>query len=103
MSTFGTQADKTTWRLPLGFRFAGLHCGIRTDASRKDLAVVLSDTPASAPGVFTRNQVRAAPVRVCQERVPSRDIRGIVICSGNANAYTGSWINSAAGRDRPGR
>ncbi len=89
MSLLGTQADKNTWHLARGFRFAGLHGGVRSEPERKDLAVALSDPPASAAGVFTQNQVRAAPVRVCQERLPSRNVRGVVICSGNANACTG--------------
>jgi len=79
----------TTWHLAKGFRFAGLHCGIRPDPNRRDLALIVSDVPAAAAGVFTRNRVRAAPVRVCQERLPSSEVRGVVICSGNANACTG--------------
>lgn len=79
----------TTLYLARGFRFAGLHCGIRPDPDRRDLALIVSDRPASAAGVFTQNRVRAAPVRVCQERLPSDDVRGVVICSGNANACTG--------------
>src|SRR6185312_11345791 len=79
----------TTWHLAQGFRFAGLHCGIRPDPDRRDLALIVSDMPAAAAGVFTRNRVRAAPVRVCQERLPSDNVRGVVICSGNANACTG--------------
>ncbi|HWG42504.1 MAG TPA: bifunctional glutamate N-acetyltransferase/amino-acid acetyltransferase ArgJ [Gemmataceae bacterium] len=79
----------TTWHLAKGFRYAGLHCGIRPDPDRRDLALLVSDVPATAAGVFTRNRVRAAPVRVCQERLPSSEIRGVVICSGNANACTG--------------
>jgi glutamate N-acetyltransferase/amino-acid N-acetyltransferase len=75
--------------LPRGFRYSGVHCGIRSDPQRLDLALVLSDTPASAAGVFTQNQVVAAPVQVCRERLPRADARGIVICSGNANACTG--------------
>jgi glutamate N-acetyltransferase/amino-acid N-acetyltransferase len=74
---------------PHGYRFAGIHSGIRPDPVRRDLALVVSDVPATAAGVFTQNRVRAAPVRVCQERVPSDTIRGVVICSGNANACTG--------------
>jgi glutamate N-acetyltransferase/amino-acid N-acetyltransferase len=85
----GVATDPTSWHLARGFRFVGLHCGIRPDASRRDLAVAISDIPATAAGVFTRNRVRAAPVRVCQERVPRDDCRGVVICSGNANACTG--------------
>jgi glutamate N-acetyltransferase/amino-acid N-acetyltransferase len=75
--------------LAKGFRYAGLHCGIRPDPGRRDLALIVSDVPAAAAGVFTENCVRAAPVRVCQERLPSDSVRGIVICSGNANACTG--------------
>lgn len=80
----------TTLYLAKGFRFAGLHCGIRTDPNRRDLALIVSDAPAAAAGVFTQNQVRAAPVRICQERLPADDVRGIVVCSGNANACTGA-------------
>jgi glutamate N-acetyltransferase/amino-acid N-acetyltransferase len=77
------------WVLAEGYRFAGVHAGLRPDPARLDLALVLSDLPASAAGVFTRNRVRAAPVRICQERLPRADARGVVICSGNANACTG--------------
>jgi len=54
------------------------------------LALVISDSPASAAGVFTQNRVVAAPVRVCRERLPRPEARGVVICSGNANACTGA-------------
>jgi glutamate N-acetyltransferase/amino-acid N-acetyltransferase len=79
----------TNWHLARGYRFAGVHCGIRREPERRDLALIVSDRPASAAGVFTQNRVRAAPVRVCQERVPTDRARGVVICSGNANACTG--------------
>src|SRR5437588_10725389 len=77
------------WHLAKGDRYAGIHCGVRDGRARSDLALIVSDTPASAAGVFTQNRVRAAPVRVCQERLPRGDARAIVICSGNANACTG--------------
>src|SRR5579884_2702774 len=76
--------------LAKGFRYAGLHCGIRPDPERRDLALIVSDVPASAAGVFTQNRVRAAPVRLCQQRLPAADARGVVVCSGNANACTGA-------------
>jgi glutamate N-acetyltransferase/amino-acid N-acetyltransferase len=78
-----------TTALPRGFLFAGLHSGIRSDPTRRDLALIVSRTPASAAGVFTQNRVCAAPVQVSRQRVPSGSARGIVICSGNANACTG--------------
>src|SRR5260370_12185211 len=79
----------TNWHLARGYRYAGIHCGIRPDPERVDLALVVSDRPASAAGVFTQNRVVAAPVRICQERLPRADAAGVVICSGNANACTG--------------
>lgn len=88
-STENQMEVQMNWQLPLGFRFNGIHCGIREEKERKDLAVFLSDSPATAAGVFTSNRVKAAPVRVCQERLPARDIRAVVVCSGNANACTG--------------
>ena len=76
--------------LPKGYRFAGIHCGLRAnEPGRLDLALVVSDTPAAAAGVFTQNRVAAAPVHVCREWLPRADARGIVVCSGNANACTG--------------
>jgi glutamate N-acetyltransferase/amino-acid N-acetyltransferase len=78
-----------TWNLARGYRYAGIHCGLRPDPDRLDLALVVSDSPASAAGVFTQNRVTAAPVHVCRERLPRPDARGVVICSGNANACTG--------------
>jgi glutamate N-acetyltransferase/amino-acid N-acetyltransferase len=77
--------------LAQGFRFSGVACGIRPggDPLRRDLALVVSETPAAAAGAFTQNRVRAAPVRVCEERLPAADVRGVVVCSGNANACTG--------------
>src|SRR5262245_18081468 len=77
------------WRLAPGFRYAGVHCGIRPEPSRLDLALIVCDHPASAAGVFTQNRVCAAPGKVSCKRLPRGDARGIVICSGNASACTG--------------
>jgi glutamate N-acetyltransferase/amino-acid N-acetyltransferase len=75
--------------MPSGYRFAAVHSGVRTERERLDLALVVSDRPAAAAGVFTQNRVIAAPVRLCRERLPASDARGFVACSGNANACTG--------------
>ncbi len=75
--------------LPQGFRTAGLHCGIKGDLSRFDLALFVSDTPSTAAGVFTQNRVVGAPVKVDRERVPRETARAVIINSGNANACTG--------------
>jgi len=75
--------------LPSGFRAAGVHCGIKKDPAVLDLALFVSDLPASAAGVFTTNLVHGAPVKVSRSRVPRQAARGVVINSGNANACTG--------------
>ena len=75
--------------LARGFRYAGIVSGLRNEPDRRDLAVIISDSPATAAGVFTQNQVCAAPVHVSRDRLPSDQIRAVVICSGNANACTG--------------
>ena len=77
------------WHLASGYRYAGIVSGLRKEPDRRDLAVIVSDRPAAAAGVFTQNQVCAAPVQISRGRVPRADTRAIVICSGNANACTG--------------
>jgi len=71
-----------------GFVAAGIHCGIKM--AKKDLAILLSEVPAVAAGVFTKNIVAAAPVVVDKVQLSrSTFIRAIVVNSGNANAATG--------------
>src|SRR5580704_9014959 len=78
------------WTLAANYRFAGVAAGLRPkEPQRLDLALIVSDVPAAAAGVFTQNRVCAAPIHVCRQRLPSSAIRGVVICSGNANACTG--------------
>lgn len=73
---------------PMGFKATGKHIGIKK--VKKDIALLKSDVPAVAAGVFTRNIVRAAPV-VWNEKIISsgKKVRGLVVISGNANACTG--------------
>jgi glutamate N-acetyltransferase/amino-acid N-acetyltransferase len=75
--------------LPVGFRAAGLHCGIKKDPTLLDLALFASDRPCAAAGVFTTNLVHGAPVKVCKRRVPRDSARAVVMNSGNSNACTG--------------
>lgn len=77
------------WHLARGYRYAGIVAKLRSEPDRRDVAVIVSDAPATAAGVFTQNRVCAAPVQVSRQRLPRRDARAIVICSGNANACTG--------------
>lgn len=75
-----------------GFRAAGVHCDVRNKSDgRLDLALIHSDRPCSVAGVFTRNRMAAAPVRLCRKILSGgQTVRAIVVNSGNANACTGS-------------
>lgn len=74
--------------LPLGFRFGGVACGIKP-SGKKDLAIVSTDGPAVAAGVYTQNVVCAASIDWNRSITPSDQFRGVVVNSGNANACTG--------------
>ena len=71
-----------------GFLFAGLHSGIKP--FKKDLALVVSETPCAAAGALTINKAKAAPVVDCERRLPMTGVRAVLINSGNANALTGA-------------
>lgn len=75
---------------PAGFRAAGLHCGIKA-SGKPDLALLVSDVPATAAAVFTTNMAQAAPVLVSQEHLAASGgrARAVVTNSGCANACTG--------------
>jgi len=75
---------------PVGFRAAGVACGIKK-AGHLDLALIVSDRPASSAAVFTLNKAQAAPVLVSKARLAASGGRGrvVVINSGCANACTG--------------
>ena len=82
---------------PNGFLASGVSCGIKALGKGKgtgggglrDLAVIYSEVPTTVAGMFTTNQVCAAPVTLTQSRVSSGTARAIVVNSGNANACTG--------------
>ena len=74
---------------PQGFRAGVTACGIKSDATIKDLAILVSDVPCFAAGTFTTSSTRAAPVFVCQERLQSGKAQAVIVNSGNANCATG--------------
>jgi glutamate N-acetyltransferase/amino-acid N-acetyltransferase len=77
---------------PRGFRAAGRYVGIKAEGRGLDLALIVSDTPATAAAVFTTNKAEAAPVTVSREHLAaSRGVaRAIIVNSGCANACTGA-------------
>jgi len=76
------------FRVP-GFTTAGIFCGIKTN-KQKDLALIFSEEPSVAAGLFTSNQVVSPTITWCREILKSsKRFRAIVVNSGNANACTG--------------
>jgi glutamate N-acetyltransferase/amino-acid N-acetyltransferase len=78
-----------TAQIPQGYRMAAVHCGLKRDAAKEDFALIVSDRPATAAGVYTLNQVCAAPVTLDRARTPGEGFRVVAVNSGCANACTG--------------
>ena len=82
---------------PQGFLTSGVFCDIKrlgtgkgsNKGKKRDLALIVSEVPAAVAGMFTTNQICAAPVKVCASRVGKGQAQAIVVNSGNANACTG--------------
>ncbi|MCS7314137.1 MAG: bifunctional glutamate N-acetyltransferase/amino-acid acetyltransferase ArgJ [Bryobacterales bacterium] len=76
-------------KTPLGYRYAATYAGIRKE-NKDDLALIVSDRPASAAAVFTRNYVQAAPVKVAKRHLRASGglVRAVLINAGNANCAT---------------
>src|SRR5450759_1967301 len=82
---------------PKGFLASGVFCDIKrlgtgkgsNKGPKSDLALIVSERPATVAGMFTTNQVCAAPVKICVERVKRGTAQVVVVNSGNANACTG--------------
>ncbi len=68
-----------------GFKAAGIHCGIRKNHMKKDLALIVSDVPAAAAAVYTTNLVKGAPIEVTRRHIQDGVARAVICNSGNAN------------------
>lgn len=90
-----SQSDPHGIAAPLGFRAAGRHCGIKKPALL-DLALIVSERNGPIAGLFTTNQIVAAPVTLDRLHLRQGVGRAILINSGNANACTGRQGMAAA-------
>ncbi len=78
-----------------GFRANGLHCGIRPNTVKKDLALIVSNTRASAAAVYTTNLVKGAPLTVTKEHLKDGAAQAMIVNSGNANTCNANGIEIA--------
>ncbi len=78
-----------------GFRAAGMHCGIRKNTSKKDIALIVADAPCAAAGVYTQNKVFAAPVGVTRAHLQNGYAQAVICNSGNANTCNSDGYDKA--------
>ena len=78
-----------------GFKASGVHCGIRNNVGKNDLALIVSDEPASAAAVYTTNLVQGAPIAVTKKHIQDGKCKAIICNSGNANTCNPNGIEIA--------
>ena len=78
-----------------GFKASGVHCGIRKNKTKKDLALIVSDCKASAAAVYTTNLVCGAPIKVTRANIADGCARAVICNSGNANTCNADGIQIA--------
>ena len=78
-----------------GFKASGVHCGIRKNKTKKDLALILSDTLCNAAAVYTTNLVKGAPLTVTKNHISNGKAQAVICNSGNANTCNANGIEIA--------
>ena len=78
-----------------GFTAGGVHCGIRKNRSKKDLALIVSEVPAAAAAVYTTNLVKGAPLIVTKQHLSDGTAQAVICNSGNANTCNANGIEIA--------
>lgn len=82
---------------PKGFRANGVHCGIRKNKIKKDLALIVAEKTCAAACVYTQNLVKGAPILVTQKNVANGYARAVIVNSGNANTCNAGGEQVAEG------
>ena len=78
-----------------GFQANGIHCGIRKNHSKRDLALIYSEVPATAAAVYTTNLVKGAPLLVTKAHIADGKAQAVICNSGNANTCNADGIEIA--------
>ena len=80
-----------------GFKANGVHCGIRHNRTKRDLALIVSEVPATAAAVYTTNLVKGAPLLVTKQNIADGIAQAVICNSGNANTCNANGIEIAEG------
>lgn len=78
-----------------GFKANGVHCGIRHNRTKRDLALIYSEVPATAAAVYTTNLVKGAPLKVTKDHISNGIAQAVICNSGNANTCNANGIEIA--------
>ena len=78
-----------------GFKASGIHCGIRKSRTKRDLALIFSEVPASCAAVYTTNLVKGAPLEVTKANISDGIAQAVICNSGNANTCNSDGIEIA--------
>ena len=78
-----------------GFVAGGIHCGVRKNKSKPDLAMIYSEKPCTAAAVYTRNLVKGAPILVTQKNLADGTAKAVICNSGNANTCNTDGVEKA--------
>lgn len=82
---------------PKGFAASGVHCGIRKNKTKKDLALIVAEKRCAAACVYTTNLVKGAPILVTKEHVADGYAQAVIVNSGNANTCNANGVEIAQG------
>ena len=80
---------------PKGFKASGIHCGIRKNKTKKDLALIVADTECDAAAVYTQNLVYGAPITVTRNNIADGKARAVICNSGIANTCNADGVEKA--------
>lgn len=80
---------------PKGFKASGIHCGIRKNKTKRDLALIVSDCKASAAAIYTLNLVKGAPIYVTKDNISDGTAQAMICNSGNANTCNADGVEIA--------
>ena len=80
---------------PKGFKAGGIHCGIRKNKDKRDLALIYSEVPAAAAATYTSNLVKGAPLKVTKDNIADGYARAVICNSGNANTCNKNGVEVA--------
>ena len=78
-----------------GFTASGIHCGIRKNQTKKDLAMIKSEVKAAAAAVYTQNKVYGAPITVTRNNLADGYAQAVIVNSGNANTCNSDGVEKA--------